>query len=84
MTMTALNLRVDKECVQKAKELARQSGTSLSFLVDTFLKSLNTMNTPIDTNELHPLLRNLAGSISSTKENVREAVGEELERKYGS
>jgi len=84
MTMTALNLRVDKERAQKAKLLAKQSGTSLSSLVDIFLKSFNSMNTPIEANELHPLLRNLAGSISSSEENVRRVVKEELERKYGA
>jgi hypothetical protein len=82
--MTALNLRVDKEHVEQAKIWARKSGTSLSALVDSFLKSFNAMNAPLGNEELHPVLKNLAGSISASNESLIEVVQQELESKYGA
>ena len=82
MSMSALNLRVNKQTAEKAKKMVQNYGTSLSTMVEHFFLRLIEANKPPPLEALHPLIRNLAGSISS-EQDFRDAVHEEIEKKYG-
>jgi len=72
-----ITFRVDSAAYQSAKEYARKHGTTVTNLVDAFLRSLDKLgNVPHNT----PILKDLSGSLSS--EASDEDYHRDSERKY--
>ena len=59
---TKLTLTVEREVIQKAKSYARQTGRSLSELIEKYLETLTDEHTD-DNLEISPKLRKLVGAV---------------------
>jgi hypothetical protein len=66
---TKLTLSLEKEVIEKAKIYAKETGTSLSELVESYFKNL-TKKSEID-KDIHPKVRKLIGRIT-LPENFNE------------
>jgi len=58
---TKLTLTVEKDVIKKAKSYARQTGRSLSDLIEKYLETLTDERG--ETKQISPKLRKLAGSV---------------------
>ncbi len=76
---TKLTLTVEKDIIEKAKSYAKNTGRSLSELIESYLKSL-TKDTKYK-NELSPKLKKIVGSVK-LPENFDEK--KELSNYYNS
>ncbi|MBI4876490.1 MAG: toxin-antitoxin system protein [Acidobacteria bacterium] len=74
--MPKLTLSVDESVVSRAKSYARRRGTSVSKLVENYLK---TLAAPAESGEDPPILRSLRGIL---KKGDREAYRKHLADKY--
>lgn len=74
---TKLTLTVEKNVIEKAKIYARNTGRSLSELIETYLESIIQENKP--NNKISPKLKSLVGSVKLPK-NFDEK--KELEEYY--
>jgi antitoxin component of RelBE/YafQ-DinJ toxin-antitoxin module len=74
---TKLTLRVEKEIIEKAKEISKEKGYSLSQIVELFLKSLSKEPS---SKELTPNVKELKGilKIKITEKDYKKY----LEEKY--
>jgi hypothetical protein len=62
---TKLTLTVEKSVIEKAKSYAKQTGRSLSELIESYLENLIQENR--DKEELSPRLKKLVGSVKLPK-----------------
>lgn len=67
---TKLTLRLEDELINKAKDLARQRGKSLSKLVAEYFKYITTKELGSET-DLPPIVKSLFGSLADS--NIDEA-----------
>jgi len=58
---TKLTLTVEEEVIKKAKSYAKQTGRSLSELIETYLEALT--ETSPENQQISPKLKKLAGSV---------------------
>lgn len=81
---TKLTLTIEKEVIEIAKEYARESGQSLSEMVENYFKFVTSDRKKIEEKQLSPRVRKLRGIIN-TKENFdyKQILTEELSKKYG-
>jgi hypothetical protein len=59
--VTKLTLTVEKAIIERAKSYAKNTGRSLSELIESYLETLTDENTE---SELSPKLKNLVGSVT--------------------
>ena len=79
---TKLTLSLDKSVIDKAKSYAKNTGRSLSELVENYFENL-TSNSQ-DNAEIHPKVKKLIGRITLPPDFDEEKVKEEHYReKYG-
>jgi formiminotetrahydrofolate cyclodeaminase len=78
---TKLTLTVEKTVIEKAKSYAKQTGRSLSELIEKYLESI-TSNEKND-NELSPKLRKIVGAVKLPKNfDEEEELREYYEKKH--
>jgi hypothetical protein len=79
-----LTLTVEKSVVKRAKEHAESTGSSLSNLVENYLKSFSKGPVKHKNDELSPLIKSLKGSFDAPDGfNYKEELQTELSKKYG-
>ena len=79
-----LTLTVDKSVIKRAKEYAESNGTSLSNLVENYLKSFSKKTIEHKKEEISPLIKSLKGSFKAPDGfDYKEALETELLKKYG-
>jgi hypothetical protein len=78
-----LTLNVDAEVVAAAKAYAKANGTSVSQLVEDYLKRL-TSPTDLDSTDLSPWLKSVVGSLELPADfDEEQAKQDYLLKKYG-
>lgn len=79
---TKLTLTIDKSVIVKAKKHAADSGTSLSKMVENYLKAILQQETKKDT-EISPIIMSLKGRLKPTDtDNYKEELSQTLSEKY--
>ncbi len=80
---TRLTLTIDEKIINKAKIYARKKGSSLSGIVENYLKAV-TKNSVNDTyQDLSPLVKSLKGSFSTSSGfDYKKELKDELRKKY--
>lgn len=82
--ITKLTLSIKSEVIAKAKVYAKANGTSVSKLVEDYLKNLSQPITDIEAQEWSPGLRALVGCVSLPEDvDYKEVYRAYLEEKYG-
>ena len=77
-----LTLSVNKDVARRAKAYAKNTGRSLSDLVENYLKLL-TKNSPIEQTEYSPRVKSLLGSISLPADfDYKKELSDALTTKY--
>jgi hypothetical protein len=77
-----LTLNIDKDIAAKAKVYARSKGSSLSDLVENYLKLL-TGHSAKSENEYTPAVRSLLGSVSLPEDyDYKKEISDYLTHKY--
>jgi hypothetical protein len=77
-----LTLKLDNQVIERAKIYAQKKNTSLSKLIEAYLKFL-TSSSSADTNEVTPLVKSLSGVIkSSNLSDIKESYKKHLTKKY--
>ena len=81
---TKLTLTLDERVINKAKIYARKKGSSLSGIVENYLKAV-TKNSVNDADEdLSPLVKSLKGSFNAPPGfDYKKELQNELQKKYG-
>lgn len=79
MAMTKLTLSADKDVVREAKRVAAAHNTSLSAMVDRFLRALIVER---ERRPLPPITRSLAGIVKLEDRPLADLLGEALTEKY--
>ena len=81
---TKLTLTIEKEVIKTAKEYAKDTGQSLSELVENYFKLITENRRTIEPKQLSPRIRKLRGIIKTKEEiNEKQILTEELSKKYG-
>lgn len=80
MGKTKLTLSVDREIVARAKDFARSHDTSLSRLVESFLRRLNVADDRVSSKDT-PIVSQLRG-LGHPSEGLAE-YHRHIEKKYG-
>lgn len=78
---TKLTLSIDKEVIEKAKDISRRRGKSLSRMIEEHLKSLAEADL-VKHSSVKAMSGALKGKINSHL-TVKEAKGKYLKAKYG-
>lgn len=80
--MTAkLTLSIDDQVIESAKKYARGKGTSLSGIVENYLKSIS--NTKSGVPEISPRIKRLMGSFHLPIDfDYKSELGKEMGKKY--
>ena len=79
-----LTLTIDQSVIKRAKEYAQSTGSSLSGLVENYLKSFSKEPRSHKGDELSPLIKSLKGSFKAPPGfNYKEELEAELSKKYG-
>ena len=79
-----LTLTVDRSVIKMAKEYAESTGTSLSNLVENYLKSFSKKPIQHKKEEISPLIKSLKGSFKAPDGfDYNEVLEMELSKKYG-
>ena len=79
-----LTLTVKKSVIKKAREYAKSTGSSLSNLVENYLKSFSKNPIEHKNEELSPLIKSLKGSFKAPPDfNYQKELETELTKKYG-
>ncbi|MBX2817647.1 MAG: hypothetical protein KTR24_16680 [Saprospiraceae bacterium] len=79
---TKLTLTVDKTIIAQAKKYARNSGRSLSEIIENYLKVL-TSEERRDLSEVSPVVKSLKGSFKAPKVfDYKEELTKALTEKY--
>ena len=80
---TKLTLTLEKSTIDKAKRYAKQSGRSLSDLIESYLEKLTTTETSFE--EVPDEFKGLFGSIDlSSNVDDKQAIRAILNKKYQS
>lgn len=79
--MRKLTLSVDEEVIRRAKELASREGTSVSRLVESFLREAATGERS-SSPSVPPVLRRLRGCLKGGGTSAPKTYREHLEAKY--
>ncbi|MEM6319607.1 MAG: DUF6364 family protein [Bacteroidota bacterium] len=80
---TKLTLTIQKEVIEAAKGYAKESGQSLSEMVENYLKWIALDRRRIKPEQLSPRIRRLRGIIKTNKEvNHKQILQEEIAKKY--
>ena len=78
---TKLTLTLEKSTIDKAKRYAKQSGRSLSDLIESYLEELTTTETPFE--EVPDEFKDLFGSVNlSSDVDDKQAIRVILNRKH--
>ena len=78
---TKLTLTVQEDTIKKAKEYAKQTGRSISSLVENYLKSLSSTS-PVET-KYSPQLKKLIGCAKLPQDfDYKKEMTESLVKKY--
>jgi hypothetical protein len=78
-----LTLKLDQQVIMKAKTYAQKRNTSLSKLIEGYLKKL-TNETPKHEEEITPLVKSLSGIIGNVKtDKMKVEYQKHLIKKYG-
>jgi len=79
---TKLTLSLEKEVIEKAKSYAKQTGRSLSELVESYFENLTSKSNKED--EIHPKVKKLIGRITLPEDfDENKARDEYYKEKYG-
>jgi len=78
---TKLTLRMDEDLIRRGKAFAKESGKSVSRLVEDYFALLDN-HEEFDKEELSPLVKSLSGVLKGTGAS-EEDYYEYLEDKYG-
>ena len=77
-----LTLKLDNEVIERAKIYARGKNTSLSKLIESYLKFLTSNNTS-ELNEPTPLVKSISGINQSSKTaDTKESYKKHISKKY--
>jgi len=78
--VTKLTLTVEKAIIERAKSYAKNTGRSLSELIESYLETLTDENTE---SELSPKLKNLVGSVTLPEDfNESKELRSAIEKKH--
>lgn len=79
---TKLTLTIDQAIIEKAKEYAKQKESSLSNLIENYLKAL-TQDVNSSEIEITPIVKSLKGSFTAPKEfDYKKELTKRLSEKY--
>jgi hypothetical protein len=79
---TKLTLSLEKEVIEKAKSYAKQTGRSLSELVEAYFENLTSKSEKED--DIHPKVKKLIGRITLPDDfDENKAKDEYFKEKYG-
>lgn len=80
---TKLTLLIDEAVVADAKAYARESGKSLSKIIEGYLRGLRKKQKKGVEDDLPPILKRLHGCVNTTdNRNYKEIIEEEIIKKY--
>lgn len=78
---TKLTLTIEENVIKTAKSFAKQKGSSLSELIENYLKTLTLTDESAEV--LTPRVQRLVGALKSFKEDdYKKVVAEEIVRKH--
>ena len=78
---TKLTLTIEENVIKTAKSFAKQKGSSLSELIENYLKTLTLTDESAEV--LTPKVQRLVGALKSFKEDdYKKVVAEEIVRKH--
>ncbi len=78
--VTKLTLRVEKAIIERAKSYAKNTGRSLSELIESYLETLTDESTE---SELSPKVKNLVGSLKLPEDfNESKELRSAIEKKH--
>lgn len=81
---TKLTLTIEESVIENAKQYARQNGTSLSNMVENYLKVVTTESVCAEP-DLSPIVKSLKGSFRAPKNfDYKKELSKSLSRKYSS
>jgi hypothetical protein len=79
---TKLTLTIEESVIENAKQYARQKGTSLSNMVENYLKIVATESVCAEP-ELSPIVKSLKGSFKTPADfNYKRELSKGLSKKY--
>lgn len=80
---TKLTLLVEESVIEEAKVYAKKQGRSISNIVEEYLKTI-TATREKSTKELHPVIKNLWGSVKMSQKNMdyKNLLQDVLVQKY--
>lgn len=79
---TKLTLTIEESVIENAKQYARQKGTSLSNMVENYLKVLTTESACAEP-ELSPIVKSLKGSFRAPANfDYKKELSKSLSKKY--
>ena len=77
---TKLTLTVEKSVIERAKSYAKNTGRSLSEIIENYLETITQEGTP---NELSPKLKRIVGVVDLPKDfDEEEELRSRLEKKH--
>lgn len=77
---TKLTLKLESEVIEKAKKYAKQNKTSLSRMIENYLKSIT--GTAPKAVEITPLVESLSGVINLKESDYKKSYTDYLSDKY--
>lgn len=81
--ITKLTLSIDENVVSEAKEYARESGKSLSKIIEGYLRGLKNKRKTVKHDELPPIIKRLHGCIKSEdNRSYKDIYAEVVKVKY--
>jgi hypothetical protein len=80
---TKLTLSIDENVVAEAKEYARESGKSLSKIIEGYLRGLRNKKKMVRQDELPPILKRLHGCIKTDdNRSYKDVYADAVRDKY--
>lgn len=77
---TKLTLTVDKSIIERAKSYAKNTGRSLSEIIENYLENITN---DMETDELSPKLQNIVGAVKLPKDfDEKTEMRNALEKKH--
>ena len=78
---TKLTLTIDDSVITKAKLYAKKQGSSLSFVIENYLKAITAKQE--DSEESSPMVKSLKGSFKAPKDfDYKKELVDALSKKY--
>ncbi len=77
---TKLTLKLNKSIIEEAKKYAKDKNTSLSKMIETYLKTVT--KSPKQEIEISTLVKSLTGIIHLDEDDYKESHIKHLEKKY--